>query len=89
MKAGDLSYKVKKIILCGENGALRSLDDYISLSLGVNVEKASVWKNIFSLDHFIPEMDFFTSLEYAAAIGLAMRTDKNISFRVSSLENIN
>ena len=74
----DSRGKVSKIILCGENGALRSLDDYISLSLGLEVEKAMVWRNIFSLEEDIPDMDFFTSLEYSAAVGLAMRTGEDL-----------
>ena len=74
----EIRNKIKKIILCGESGSLRGLDDYLSLSLGLPVEKASVWKNVFSLDDFIPEIDFFTSLEYAAAIGLAIRTGEGV-----------
>jgi len=75
--------------LCGENGSLRSLDDYLSLSLGLNIEKALVWRNLFSLDEVVPNMDFFTSLEYAAAIGLAMRHDNDVfSFNTVSLDNL-
>lgn len=85
----DAKGKVSKIILCGENGSLRSLDDYLSLSLGLNIEKALVWRNLFSLDDAIPDMDFFTSLEYAAAVGLAMRHDNDVfSFNVVNLDNL-
>lgn len=77
-KDGKVEKMVEKIILCGENGALKGLDDYLSLSMGLKVEKANVWKNIFSLDDFIPEIPFANSLEYAAAVGLAMRTDDKI-----------
>lgn len=69
---------VKKIILCGENGVLRGLDDYFSLSMKLNVEKADVWKNVLSIEDFVPEMTFRESLEYTTAIGLAMRTDEEI-----------
>lgn len=69
---------VKKIILCGENGALRGLDDYFSLSMKLGVEKANVWGNILSLEDFVPEMTFRESLEYATAIGLAMKTDEEV-----------
>ena len=74
---GRIKKKVEKIVLCGENGALKGLDDYLSLGIGMRVEKANVWKNIFSLDDFVPEMDFSKSLEYAAAIGLAIRGDSD------------
>ncbi len=69
--------KVEKVILCGENGALKGMDDYLSLGIGMKVEKANVWKNMFSLDEFVPKMDFSKSLEYAAAIGLAIRGGNN------------
>ncbi len=71
--------KVEKIILCGENGALRGLDDYMALSLGVKTERADVWKNVPLPKYSIPEISLFGSLEYASAIGLAIRTnDKKI-----------
>ena len=44
----------------------------------MKVEKPDVWKNIFSLKEFVPEMDFNTSLEYVSTIGLAMRDDDNV-----------
>ena len=68
--------KVEKIILCGENGALRGLDDFLALSLSLKTERANVWQNILMPKYFIPEIHFFVSLEYAAAIGLAMRTGR-------------
>lgn len=71
---------IKKIILCGANGGLRGLDEYLSLSLGIKVEKANVWKNILSLDEVVPDMSFSDSLEYATAIGLAMRNDGGMFF---------
>jgi len=42
----------------------------------LKTERADVWKNIIFPKYFIPEIPFFISLEYAAAIGLAMRTGR-------------
>ncbi|MBU4480419.1 pilus assembly protein PilM [Patescibacteria group bacterium] len=68
---------VEKIILCGSEGSLKGLDDYLSLGVSLDVEKANVWVNKFKFDDFVPEMDFSESLGYSAAIGLAMKdTDK-------------
>jgi len=76
LQKGKVKNRVEKIILCGENGSLKGLDDYLSLGIGLNVKKANVWENIFSLDIFVPDLSFSDSLEYAAAIGLALRNKK-------------
>ena len=78
-KKGIIKNKIEKIILCGENGGLKGLDNYLSLGSEMKVEKANVWGNIFSLEEFLPKMNFDESLEYAAAIGLALG-DENNSF---------
>ncbi len=64
---------VEKIVLCGSGGALKGLDNYLSLGISLDVERANVWVNKFTFDDFVPEMDFPISLGYAAAIGLAMK----------------
>src|SRR3989339_114461 len=78
VRGGKILNKVQEIILCGSGGSLRGLDDYLSLSIGLSVEKANVWGNLFSFDDIVPEISFEDSLEYAPSIGLAMRTDERI-----------
>jgi len=69
-KVGD---KIKKIILVGGNANLLGLDEYLSSSLKVRVEKADVWSNVSFPEGYIPPINFYNSLSYASAIGLALK----------------
>ena len=69
-KVGD---KIQKIILVGGNSNLYGLEDYLSSSLKVKVERADIWKNVFIEDGKIPPINFNDSMSYASAVGLALR----------------
>ena len=70
---GDLTVdKISRMILCGDDALLSGLDEYLSIMLQVPVEVANVWQNAFSFDTYVPNMRFNESLDYAAAIGLAL-----------------
>lgn len=64
--------KIKKIILCGRDAGLSGFDDYFSFALSLPVEIANVWRNVCSFDEYIPPIPFADSLDYAAAVGLAL-----------------
>jgi len=64
---------VEKVIVCGGNANLRGFPEYLETSLQVPVVVANVWANAFSLDTYVPPMNFQESLEYATAVGLAIR----------------
>lgn len=64
---------VDKIIVCGGNANLRGFPEYLEGATGIPVSVANAWANAFSLDEYIPAMPFPASLEYATAIGLALR----------------
>lgn len=70
---------ISRILLCGGNANLVGLSEYLSVNLGVPVERANVWVNNFSFNDFIPEIDERHSLEYATAIGLALRSTQKYS----------
>jgi Tfp pilus assembly PilM family ATPase len=65
--------RIDKIILCGGNANFAGLQEYLSGSLGVRVERGNVWINAFSFNDFIPEINRHESLSYATAVGLALR----------------
>lgn len=65
---------LQSIILCGGNANLAGLPEYLTESLQLPVERANVWRNVFSFDEKVPEIDFAHSLSFATAIGLALRT---------------
>ena len=69
---GEQGRKITKIVLCGRDAGLSGFADYLSLSLQSRVEVANVWQNAFSLDEYIPPLPFDESLDYAAAVGLAL-----------------
>jgi len=64
---------VEKILLCGGNANMIGLPEYLEASVGLPAQRANVWTNAFSFEEVIPEIDFAHSLEYAAAVGLALR----------------
>ncbi len=70
--SGDVGKKIRKLILCGHDAALGGFDDYLSLSFGIPVEVGNVWRNTCSFDTYIPPILFEESLDYAAAVGLAL-----------------
>lgn len=74
---GESGGKISKIVMCGKDAAITGLREYLSQSLKTEVEMAQVWRNIFSLDDNLPEINFLDSLNFAVAIGLAVPQGKN------------
>ncbi len=69
---GELGKKITKVILCGRDAGFTGLADYLSLTFENTVEVSNVWRNAFSFEDCIPPISFDESLDYAAAIGLAL-----------------
>ena len=65
--------KIDKIILCGGSANLAGLPEYLSADMNVVVEVANVWANTFSLNDFIPDINYRHSLAYATSVGLALK----------------
>jgi Tfp pilus assembly PilM family ATPase len=63
---------IDKIILCGRDTALPSVDEYLQAATGIKTEVANVWRNIFSFEDYIPPLPRVDSLDYAGAIGLVL-----------------
>lgn len=64
---------VERAVICGGNANLRGFPEYLEGFLNIPVITANVWTNAFSFDKYVPQMPFPESLEYATAIGLALR----------------
>lgn len=71
---------IERAIICGGNANLRGFPEYLEGFLNVPVKVADVWASTLSLDRYIPPMPFSVSLEYATAIGLALRSRGNRSW---------
>ncbi len=65
--------KIERAIICGGNANLRGFPEYLEGFLNVPVAIGNVWVNALSFGHYVPPMQFSDSLEYATAIGLALR----------------
>lgn len=63
---------IDTIYLCGGHSNLLGLDDYLSSALKLKVVQVEPWKNCFSTDDFIPEINKEASMSYVTAIGLAL-----------------
>jgi len=70
--ASERSRKIARIILTGRDAVLSGFDDYLSLALRLPVIVGDVWSNACIFDEYIPPLSFEESLDYAAAIGLAL-----------------
>lgn len=65
---------VGRVILIGGSANLNGLAEYIASRIQAPTAYGNVWQNVLSFDDSIPPIDRRTSLEYATAIGLALRT---------------
>jgi len=69
--------KLDKVILCGRSAAIPGFVNHIIQNIGVDTVIGNVWGNTFNLDGFLPDLEFFDSLDYAVSIGLAMPSKNN------------
>lgn len=71
---------VEQVIVVGGNANLKGLPEYLARGLGLPVVVANAWTNAFSLDEYVPELPYEASLEYATAIGLALKSRPTLSW---------
>ena len=73
--SGETIAAIGKIVLCGRGAAAPQFRESLSRALALPVLVANVWSNVFSFDAYIPQILFKESLDYAAAVGLALPKD--------------
>ncbi len=66
------SIKINRILLCGEGAGKEGLKEHIWNSLGIPVEVVNVWKNVFVLDKYVPDISYKDSLGFASVVGLSL-----------------
>ncbi|MFZ2555667.1 MAG: pilus assembly protein PilM [Minisyncoccia bacterium] len=71
---GVRAMPVEEVFLLGGSANLRGFSEYIAGKVHAPAERPNVWQNAFSFDDYIPAIDQRTSLQYATAIGLALRS---------------
>ena len=70
---GERMSPVGRVLLIGGSANMRGLPEYIAAHLKAPTEIPDVWKRIAEFDAYIPPIDRKTSLQYATAVGLALR----------------
>jgi Tfp pilus assembly PilM family ATPase len=65
--------KIENVLLVGYKAGDPEVIDFLARSLKINVEIGQVWTNCFDIKNHVPEIDQKTALDYAVAIGLAIR----------------
>lgn len=71
---GERMTPVGKVVLVGGNANLAGLADYIAGKVQAPVELGSSWRNVADFDAYIPPINRGNSMQYATAIGLALRS---------------
>jgi type IV pilus assembly protein PilM len=66
--------QIQSVILCGGSVNMKGLPAYLTKTLNVQVYRADVWQNAFSIEETVPEIERRFSFGYATAIGLALAT---------------
>ncbi len=70
---GERVTPVGRVLLVGGSANLRGLADYIAGRLQADTEVGNVWRHVCDFETYIPPVDRHHSLQYATAIGLALR----------------
>jgi len=70
---GERVTPVEKVLLVGGNANIKGLADYIAERVQAPTERPNVWQNVCTFEEYIPPIDRRESLQFATAIGLALR----------------
>ncbi len=70
---GERMTPVGRVILVGGNSNLRGLSDYISGRVQAKALRGNVWRHVTGFNDYVPPIDKHNSLQFATAIGLALR----------------
>ncbi|MDP3965389.1 MAG: pilus assembly protein PilM [bacterium] len=70
---GERMTPVGKVLLVGGSANIKGLADYIAERVQAATERPDVWQNVCAFEEYIPPIDRRASLQFATAIGLALR----------------
>jgi len=71
---GERMTPVSSVVIVGESANLRGLSDYIAGRVQASALLGDIWKHVQDFEADIPPIDRRASLQYATAIGLALRS---------------
>ena len=70
---GERVTPIECVLLVGGSANLKGLPSYIAARVQASAVRPNVWRHVCSFDTYIPPIDRRKSLQYATAIGLALR----------------
>lgn len=70
---GERMTPVGQVILVGGSVNLRGLAEYIAGRVQAPVERGNIWRHVAPFEAYIPPIDRRHSMQYATAVGLALR----------------
>jgi type IV pilus assembly protein PilM len=70
---GERMTPVGKVVLVGGSANLRGFPEYIASRVHAPTELGNVWQHVAPFSTYVPPIDKRESLQYATAIGLALR----------------
>lgn len=65
---------LSRVVLVGGSANLKGVAEYVAGRVQVGTERGNVWRSVCTFDEYIPSIDRRTSLRYATAVGLALRS---------------
>ncbi|MBI5003837.1 pilus assembly protein PilM [Candidatus Kaiserbacteria bacterium] len=72
-KQTDRATHVSRVVLVGGGANLKGLTDYIARRVHARTDRGEIWGNVCQFEEYIPPIDYRTALQYATAVGLALR----------------
>lgn len=72
-EGGERTPSVERVYLIGGSANLHGLPEYIAGKVQVETVRPNIWRNVFSLDEYVPPIEYRSSFQYATAVGLALR----------------
>jgi type IV pilus assembly protein PilM len=73
-ESGARMSPVSRVLLVGGSSNLFGLPEYVSSRVQAPASRPNVWQFVSSFDTYIPPLDAHIALQYATAIGLALRS---------------
>ena len=70
---GERLTPVARVLLVGGSANLKGLSDYIATRVQAPALHPNIWGRVCSFNEYIPPIDRPTSMQYATAVGLALR----------------
>jgi len=72
-KKTDRAMHVGSLVLVGGGANLKGITDFIARRVHAQTDRGDIWGNVCSFEEYIPPIDYRTALQYATAVGLALR----------------